>query len=65
MRNFTVEEALEIAGIGRTILYREFKLGRITAIKVGRRTLIPEQSLRAWQQRLIDEAEARQTKVAA
>ena len=46
-----VPAACDRLGIGRTMLYELIKDGRIKAIKIGRRTLIPETEL----QRLISE----------
>jgi len=37
---FSVEEACELARIGRTTFYKLLKAGAITAHKVGRRTLV-------------------------
>ncbi len=34
--------------VGRTQAYKEIAAGRLRAVKVGRRTLIPEDSAEAW-----------------
>jgi len=52
--SYTVEEAAKLTGLGRTRLYKELKEGRIKAVKLGRRTLIPHASLESW----IDDLEA-------
>jgi excisionase family DNA binding protein len=39
-------------GIGRTSVYEEIKQGRLRAVKVGKRTLVPEDDAEAWLQRL-------------
>ena len=39
-RAMSVEEAAKAAGVGRTLLFEEIRKGRITARKVGRRTII-------------------------
>lgn len=44
----TVEEAAAAAGIGRTMMFKEMKEGRLTARKVGRRTVIPLSELERW-----------------
>lgn len=44
----TVNEAIRIAGIGKTLLYEEMAAGRIDAVKAGARTLILMDSLRAY-----------------
>ena len=36
----TVNEALRVTGIGRTLLYELIDLGQLRKVKVGRRTLI-------------------------
>lgn len=46
--SYTVEEAAKLTGLGRTRLYKELKDGRIKALKLGRRTLIPHVSLEDW-----------------
>lgn len=42
---YRVEEAAALTKLGRTTLYREIAAGRLEAIKVGARTLIPRQAL--------------------
>jgi excisionase family DNA binding protein len=47
-RALSVEEAAKAAGVGRTLLFEEIRKGRITARKVGRRTIITTDELDAW-----------------
>jgi excisionase family DNA binding protein len=47
-RALSVKEAAQAAGIGRTTLFEEIRQGRITARKVGRRTIIVIEDLDAW-----------------
>jgi excisionase family DNA binding protein len=47
-RAMSVEEAAKAAGVGRTLLFEEIRKGRITARKVGRRTIIMTDELDAW-----------------
>lgn len=44
---FTIPEAVNTSGIGRTMLYAMIKQGRLEARKLGNRTLIPASSLQA------------------
>jgi excisionase family DNA binding protein len=44
----SVEDAARIASSGRTTVYEEINAGRLKARKVGRRTLILDEDLRAW-----------------
>jgi excisionase family DNA binding protein len=44
----TIAEACRIIGIRRSSLYREFSAGRIQAVKVGKRTLVPMSQLKDW-----------------
>lgn len=46
--NVTVAEAIERFGIARTQLYNLIREGRIDAFKLGRRTLIRTDSVRAF-----------------
>lgn len=47
---YSVEDAAELLGIGRTALYGELQAGRCRSIKVGRRRLIPASSIREYSQ---------------
>ena len=47
-RALSVEQAAKAAGVGRTLLFEEIRKGRITARKVGRRTIITTDDLDAW-----------------
>lgn len=51
---YTVEEASQILKIGRDLLYRAIREGRLVAKKNGRRTLITRCSLEAYVQNLTD-----------
>jgi excisionase family DNA binding protein len=44
---YSIEEASRVSSIGRTNLYQLIKDGKLQARKVGKRTLIPAESLRA------------------
>lgn len=44
---FTVAEAVQSSGIGRTALYALIKAGQLESRKLGKRTLIPATSLRS------------------
>jgi excisionase family DNA binding protein len=45
---FTLKEASAALGIGRTTLYAAIADGRLGAVKVGARTLIPADALHVW-----------------
>ncbi|MBI4183706.1 MAG: helix-turn-helix domain-containing protein [Proteobacteria bacterium] len=45
---FSIDEAAEAAGVGRTLLYSELAAGRLRAKKVGRRTIILADDLESW-----------------
>jgi excisionase family DNA binding protein len=49
---YTILEAVRASGIGRTKLYELIREGRLEARKVGTRTLIPADGLRALLQSL-------------
>lgn len=50
--NVTVAEAIQRFGIARTKLYELIREGDIEAVKLGRRTLIRTESVRAFIDRL-------------
>ncbi len=45
---FTMKEAAAALGIGRTTLWRAISDGKLVALKLGGRTLIPADALRQW-----------------
>jgi excisionase family DNA binding protein len=45
---YTIREACEVSGIGRTSLYELLKTGTLRARKHGKRTLILDSDLRNW-----------------
>lgn len=48
MKNYSVEEALSIMGIGKTHFYAQVRAGKIRCVKSGRRTLVSEQAIQEW-----------------
>ncbi|HEX7400167.1 MAG TPA: helix-turn-helix domain-containing protein [Candidatus Limnocylindrales bacterium] len=40
-RLWSVEEAAEACGVGRSLIYTEIASGRLRSLKVGRRRLVP------------------------
>jgi excisionase family DNA binding protein len=49
---YSIAEACEIAGIGRTSIYEAINSGELIARKNGRRTVILSDDLRRWLQSL-------------
>lgn len=45
---FTVPEAAKMTGFGQTTIYAEIKTGKLRARKLGARTFITIEDLRAW-----------------
>jgi len=45
---YSIAEAVEATGVGRSKLYQEIRSGRLRIVKVGRRTLILLRSLEEW-----------------
>lgn len=45
---FSVREVCKICGIGRSTFYAALGAGALNAVKLGRRTLVPAESLDAW-----------------
>jgi excisionase family DNA binding protein len=44
----SIEDFCSRYGIGRTTVYEEIRSGRLKAVKVGRRTLVPEEAGQNW-----------------
>lgn len=44
---FSIAEACHATSLGRTTLYSHIKHGRLKAVRVGSRTVIPAESLQA------------------
>lgn len=44
----SVLDAARFAGVGRSTIYEELAAGRLRAVKVGRRTIIPQPALVDW-----------------
>ena len=45
---YTVKEAAAALGVGKSGLYKAMAEGKLVAVKLGNRTLIPADALRAW-----------------
>ncbi len=55
-----IEDARRLLSIGRTKFYEETHAGRITIVKVGGKSLVPQSSIEAYVERKIAEARAAQ-----
>ena len=45
---YSIDEFCRAAGIGKSLGYGEIAAGRLKVVRVGRRTLVPVDSARAW-----------------
>ena len=45
---YAIPEAAKLTSISRSTLYAEMGAGRLAAVKIGARRLIPADALRAW-----------------
>ena len=45
---YSVNQAVGATSVGRSLLYEEIRAGRLKTFKVGARTLIDANDLRAW-----------------
>ena len=50
--SLSVEDAAKALGLGRTFVFQLIKEGRLKAVKIGRRTLIPVTECEAFLSRL-------------
>jgi excisionase family DNA binding protein len=64
-RTYTINQTMNILGVGRTSIYKLVKSGELNALKLGRRTLIAASDIAALMKRLQKEAEARRAGKAA
>lgn len=55
---YSIEEAAGAAGIGRSLLCELIRRGDIDSVKIGRRRIIPADSLRRYIARLVEEQRA-------
>jgi excisionase family DNA binding protein len=49
---YSVEEAADLLGIGRTFMFRLLATGEIDSLKIGRRRKIPRDALHGYVERL-------------
>lgn len=47
-RGYSVDQATEILGIGRSMTYELIANGRLESVKIGRRRIIPGQAIREY-----------------
>jgi excisionase family DNA binding protein len=45
---YTINELCQVVGISRATVYKEIKEQRLRVRKVGKRTLVPVDEVRAW-----------------
>jgi excisionase family DNA binding protein len=45
---FGIAEAVQATNVGRSLLYEEIRAGKLKTFKVGNRTLIATDDLKAW-----------------
>lgn len=44
---YSIREACQASSLGRTTIYNHISAGRLRAVRVGRRTIIPAEALHA------------------
>ena len=47
-RAFSISDAAQRMGISRATLFREINRGRLTALKVGSKTIVTDAAIEAW-----------------
>ena len=45
---FSINDAAALMSVGRQTIYREISAGRLHTAKMGKRTLVPADAIRAW-----------------
>lgn len=45
---YSIKKACEITSLGKTTLYRQAQLGKLRLVRIGGRTVVPADSLRAF-----------------
>jgi excisionase family DNA binding protein len=45
---YGINDVLDVVPVGRSFIYEEIRAGRLKAFKIGKRTLIADDDLRAW-----------------
>ena len=45
---YGIDEAGHVSSVGRTLIYKEIAAGNLRATKIGRRTVILADDLKAW-----------------
>ncbi len=55
---YSIEAAAEQLGIGRTLMFDLVRRGNLPSVKLGKRRLIPAQSLRDWLAAQVDQNRA-------
>ena len=48
-RAFSIHEFCQLYGVSKTLVYKEIKSGRLQTMKVGRRRLITDEQVKAWE----------------
>lgn len=46
--SYSLSEVAKLTGLGRTKIYQELNSGRLSGVKLGRRTLVTRESLESW-----------------
>jgi excisionase family DNA binding protein len=58
---YSVEEAAQLLGIGRTFMFELVATGQVDSLKIGKRRKVPRQALHEYIARLKDEQAAAST----
>lgn len=50
---YSIEEAAQACGVGRTVMCALIKDGKVKSVKIGRRRIVPAESIQAYMRELI------------